>query len=169
MPMNRIAIFLLLFFAGCVTEKESPAYLRWVGDSTFDPGRDDPDFEVCLGEQQIQQYFHFGERGLPYQGEKPVLVRFFQDNYQPVPIKESGWIRIRFIVNCKGATGRFRLLGSDRNYKEMDFDPRITSQLLELSQKLNNWKILSKRERPQDYYQYLVFNIENGAIKEILP
>jgi hypothetical protein len=158
---------LLLFLGGCGTDTDSK-YPRWVGDIAFDPNLDNKAFRICLGENRVQQYFHVSE-GLPYEGEKPALVRFFRENYHAVEVAESGWIRVRFIVNCEGTTGRFRILEADENYQPFTFDPRISDQLLELSRRLTGWKIQPNQEKPRDYYQYLVFKIEAGQLTDILP
>lgn len=159
-------LLLLLSLGACSTES---TYLRWVGDIPENPSLDDPEFQPCHGDQFIRQYFHMNQGALQYTGEKPVIVQFFQEHYQPVSTNESGFIRIRFIVNCEGKTGRFRLIGSDQNYQEFTFDPRITDQLLSLTQKMDGWRILPDPENPRDYYQYLIFKIDQGQIKEIMP
>jgi len=84
-------------------------------------------------------------------------------------ISESGMIRIRFLINCKGETGRFRLVEAGYDYKEKQFDPYITDQLIKITKSLKGWKILSDKFGPKDYYQYLIFKIDAGKITEILP
>ena len=78
-------------------------------------------------------------------------------------------IRIRFIVNCYGNTGRFRIIGSDENYNEMEFDSRITNQLLKITRALDEWGIKSDGHKSIDYYQFLIFRINNGQLIEIMP
>ena len=160
-------IFLLL--VGCATDKNSQSHLRWVGDIPPDSVLDDPEFSICHGEKWVKQYFHFDQGGLQYKGEQPAIAAFFNENYNPIPTAESGWVRIRFIVNCEGKTGRFRLMGSNEQYEPFAFDPKITNQLMKLTQQLDGWQILPNPEAPADYYQYLIFKIENGQIIEILP
>jgi hypothetical protein len=57
----------------------------------------------------------------------------------------------------------------DNQYKEKQFDPRITNQLLEITKNLSGWKIKEYHGSEIDYYQYLIFKIEKGEIIEILP
>ena len=143
-------------------------YLRWVGDSEFNAAQDDPQFEVCNGDENIRQYFNFS-KGLQYRGEKPELVQHFMEAYKAPESNQSGWIRIRFVVNCKGETGRFRVMGANKNYEPMDFDQAITGQLLDLTRALANWGLQPDETNPGDYYQYLIFKIEAGRLIEILP
>lgn len=165
--------FLFFYLISCAQESNSfkneyPP--RHIGDIEFDPKLDNPDFKLC-NEEKIYQYFNIGQSIL-YNGEKIALEKEFFEKYKPEIAKsESGLVRIRFIVNCKGETGRFRILGADENYKEKEFDKSITSQLLQITKELNNWGRLFDQEKQEgwDYYQYLIFKIEDGQIVKILP
>lgn len=167
--MKRIFIISLMACAACTNSGEESKYLRWVGDSQFDPELDSDNFELCNNESSVRQYFHF-DRGLGYKGEKEELRRIYAEAYKPpVGIDQSGMIRIRFIVNCKGETGRFRLISSDLNYKEQVFHKKITDQLLRITKSLDGWALYSMNEVSQDYYQYLIFKIDRGNLIEIMP
>lgn len=145
-----------------------PVLREWVGDIAPNPELDEADFSPCNRDSQIKQYFNFGF-GPAYEGEKPALVRFFQERYRVVPGAGTGLIRIRFVVNCKGETGRFRLQGMDQDYNEHDFPPELTEQLLQITRLATGWKLLPNPEEAKDYYQYLIFKIEEGHLTEILP
>ncbi len=162
-------IFILMFLQTCSQTSDSDSrYPRWVGDIAYDPALDDPAFKVC-NEKKARQYFNFSQ-GLQYEGEKAAILQAFEENYQPpADNQQSGWIRIRFIVNCKGETGRFRLIGASESYEEQTFDKGITGQLMSITKNLSGWKLMPDEERPGDYYQYLLFKIDNGKIIEILP
>lgn len=143
-------------------------YLSMVGDIAHDPKLDDPNFTLC-NEKNTNQYHNLNEE-LQYEGEKYALVQTFTSQFKADPtIKDSGMIRIRFMVNCKGETGRFRLMSSGYDYKEKQFNRAITDQLMTITKSLKGWKILSDKRGPKDYYQYLIFKITDGQIKEILP
>lgn len=167
--MKRVyIIILILLVLSCKTEKEQE-YLRHVGDIKQDLLIDNNDFKLCNGENNIIQYFNTSQ-GFQYKGEKIELIKYFQDNFSPsLKDNQNGLIRIRFIVNCKGETGRFRVIESDFEYKKFNFDEDIKTQLVTITKKLNGWKIIKRKNQNLDYYQYLIFKIENGNIKEILP
>ena len=163
----------MVYLLGCNSKEKmntpKPQYLRWVGDSVHKDSLDAPGFHACNGDEQVLQYFNLGE-GPVYESEKPALVHRFTSNYQaPEGNSQSGMVRIRFVVNCGGKAGRFRIIQSDENYEPFEFDTSITDQLLNITKSIENWKIQYREETPVDYYMYLVFKIRNGQITEILP
>lgn len=173
MKKNLLVILLLFFtFWSCQTDKndgETQQYLRWVGDITYNEHTDTSDFRVCNGDDNVLQYFNLGE-GPVYSDEKATILRTFKEQYKTLPNnKENGLIRIRFIVNCKGKAGRFRVLQSDYQYQQIEFDSEIVSQLLNTTQAIEQWKILYRNDIPVDYYMYLIFKISDGQLTEMLP
>lgn len=166
---NWLLALLLVSTIACSPDSAHESkYMRWVGDSEFDPAIDDSTWQICNYELIVKQYFNFSE-GFKYTGEKTALIAAFDNGYTPVETDQSGWIRIRFVVNCKGEAGRFRITQSDKDYKETVFDNQITSQLLEITKSLDGWVPLPTGDVHEDYYLYLIFKIENGQIIEILP
>ena len=170
--MHKFYLFIVvLIITGCNTENSTTSkqeYLRWVGDIEFDSALDDPIFKLCNGESNVKQYFNFSQ-GLQYDGEKKSINDDFKLKYKPVESEDSGLVRVRFIVNCKGKTDRFRIIGMDNNFIEKEFDALIIDQLIGITKELKGWKILPNSEQAQDYYQYLIFKIDKGNIIEILP
>ena len=163
-------IFLLLW--SCKTEKKvdgKQGYLRWIGDIEQNEQIDELEFKVCNGDDKVLQYFNLGE-GPIYSGEMSKILSTFKSKYQPITDKnQNGLIRIRFIVNCEGKAGRFRVLQSDYDYQEKDFNKEIVSQLLNITKEIENWEVFKRNEVPVDYYMYLIFKITDGQLTEILP
>lgn len=166
-------IFLNALLSSCQCQtvnngNEKKENFRWVGDIEQNES-DNPDFKICNGEKYILQYFNTG-KGPGYVGEKPILLESFKNTYKPVSGKnQNGFIRIRFVVNCKGKAGRFRTLQSDDDFEEFAFDEKIVKQLLQTTSEIENWEILTSKGAPVDYYFYLIFKIKDGDITEILP
>lgn len=159
-----------IIIASCTTPDfgRETAYLRWVGDIAFNKNTDRREFFVC-DEENIKQYHNFA-MGFQYKGEKPALVKEILEQYKlPNSSNESGYLRIRFVVNCKGETDRFRTLAMDYSYQEMAFSSEVEGQLTNIVKKLEGWKILPDQVNPKDYYMYLIFKINNGQLVEILP
>ncbi|MBD1261791.1 hypothetical protein HZY62_14390 [Maribacter polysiphoniae] len=173
MKKSFLAIILLFsILCSCQTEKkvsEKQEYLRWVGDIEQNDQIDELDFKVCNGDDKVLQYFNLGE-GPVYSGEKSKILNTFKSSYKPISDKkENGLIRIRFIVNCEGKAGRFRVLQSDYDYQEKEFDKKIISQLLNITKEIETWEVIRRNEVPVDYYMYMIFKINDGQLTEILP
>jgi hypothetical protein len=167
--LNKALLILCVSITAATFAQFDTTYSRWVGDIEFDPKRDNENFELKNGDDGIKQYFNFGQ-GVHYDGEKPAIIESFNKNYKPLSkSKESGWIRIRFVVNYKGETDRFRLIASDFNYQAIEFSNELTDQLIRICKGLKGWNVLRMNNEALDYYQYLIFKIENGEIIEILP
>ncbi len=168
--MNRILLFVILFLYSCSGPKiQGPdPIINVVGEIFQDEKLDDPEFQLCGNQELIVQYYAFGEK--TYEGEKIAIDNYFIENYIPPENNhENGLIRIRFVVNCNGETGRFRLMAMDESYEEYKFDTSITNQLVELTKSLDRWKVMKAGLLARDYYQYLIFKIRDGQIIEILP
>lgn len=173
--MKKIIILSTVIFSllwSCQTEKkadEKQEYLRWVGDIEKNEQIDELEFKVCNEDDKVLQYFNLGE-GPTYSGEKSKILNTFKSKYQPITDKnQNGLIRIRFIVNCEGKAGRFRVLQSDYDYQEKNFYKEIVSQLLNITKEIENWEVFKRNEVRVDYYMYLIFKITDGQLTEILP
>jgi hypothetical protein len=168
--MKIIIIFILpmtLYSCGQTPEKK-PNYPLQVGDIYFNSKIDDSNFKLC-DEDRVFQYYNFG-KGLLYKGEKIKIYEHFKGGLNSKEQEEeSGFLTIRFIVNCEGRTGRFRVQGMDNEYKEKEFNDNLTDQLLSLTKQLDGWIIGEYEGKAYDYYQYLTFKIEKGKLIEILP
>jgi len=167
--INKTLLFcVLLSLVSCKTQQDSKTP-RWLDDIQYDSKVDKKNFVVC-DDDDIYQYFNLGD-AIHYNGDKPMLINSFLQNYDSTKVKkESGLIRIRFIVNCHGETDRFRIIQSDLNYKEKEFDKNITNQLMAITKALDGWGQKYKEDGTSvDYWQYLTFKIIDGKIVKILP
>lgn len=164
---------LLVMFSSCQTSSNiSKNYPRMIGDISSDEIIDTSEFNLCNDENLAVQYYAYtkilGEK--PYVNEKYELQKIFNENYNSEIVKkESGLLRLRFMINCEGKSGRFRMIGVDGNYKEIEFDTSITNQLLSITKHLVKWKPFKTSNSQRDYYMYLIFKLKKGEIIEILP
>jgi hypothetical protein len=85
------------------------------------------------------------------------------------PRQITGFITIRFIVNCKGLIGKYEVYQTDDNYEKIEFEHRYVEQLLGFLKSLNSWKIATYEGKSYDYYTYITFKIEKGIVTEIVP
>ena len=142
-----------------------------VGDIPFDKKIDDINFKIC-DESNIKQYYVRKSSDTPpnYKDEKRGLEKAILNKYNfPKTEKENGYVTIRFIVNCNGKTGRFRIEEMNFTYQSKKFDSKISSQLFEIVRNLNEWVPRKDKNTEYDFYQYLTFKIENGQIIKVLP
>lgn len=163
---QTIFILISILTTGCFQNE-----YKNVGDIPFDKKIDNINFKIC-DENNIKQYYVRKSSDTPpsYKGEKRGMEKAILNKYSfPKTEKENGYVTIRFIVNCDGKAGRFRLEEMDFTYQPKKFDNKISSQLFEIVKNLDEW-IPRKDENTQyDFYQYLTFKIENGQIVKILP
>lgn len=150
-------------------ENKNITYPRMIGDIAPNSSVDETDFQTCNGDDRIVQYYALGEK--TYIGEKWAIEQTFKEQYiAPKMDGESGLIRVRFVINCKGKSGRFRLISMDSKYQEKKFDSKITTQLLNITKSLDGWKVFrNQQQKTLEYYQYLIFKIKDGQLNEIMP
>ncbi len=169
--VEKSTIYLLLLIlsaVGCKSAKNESDRRNFVGDIIANEELDDATFNICGSEKEVFQYFNTG-KGISIDREKKALdtklFKLFKDN----TFRDNGYVRIRFIVNCRGESGRFRVLTSDLQFNEIKMSASTTEPLLKACKDIKGWKPLIYDEKPRDYYQYLTFKIVDGKIKEILP
>ena len=172
--MTKYLIIIIIFFSCSSGQKISKKnYPRAIGDITYIKSIDG-DFERCgtISRETTTSFMnsYYGTGGLKYNGEFSAIKEHIYTNYQSPNIKnQTGFLTIRFLVNCKGKTGMFRIYADDLDFNEFKFNEQITSQLLKAVKTLSEWKILEYNYKSFDYYQYLTIKIIDSEIKEITP
>jgi hypothetical protein len=162
------AVALCLITFSCSERNSEKEYFNDLGEIPFDGQLDDKNFKVCHADLTIP--FNYAGFGLIYEGEKKQLVKTLRKKFDyPKTKGQTGFITIRFIINCEGQTGRFRVIEMDLNLKAKKFDKNVSSQILKITKELDGWKSLERWEKVWDVQQYLTFKFEDGVITEILP
>jgi len=159
---------LSLIACWCFAQPLKPTFKPMnVGDIEFDSKIDHPDFKLC-DSTKIYQYYNFGTS---YKGEKSALkdtlLSMFTMNEKFKQV--NGIITIRFVVNCKGQTDRFRVKQIDKDYKEAKFDKELVRHLLDITKRTNGWMPGISEGKPIDSYVHINFIFENGNLKYITP
>lgn len=167
--MRTILLICLIIVLSCKhADEKNVVYPRHVGDIAFDPLIDDPAFKVC-NEDRVAQYYNFGD-GLQYKGEMPALKAYFITGLKDIVDEdETGYLTIRFIVNCEAKVGRLRVQGMDNAYQAKKFNDKLEHQLVSLVKVMDGWIAQEHEGKKYDYYQYLTFKIEKGKITDITP
>lgn len=182
--LKYIFSFALVLFLSEASAQENYFDKRnQVGDIPFNCATDNPDFEL-LDEHNILPFNNV--YGFYIDGERYRVLNYFKDHFKMNPTEgANGYITIRFIVNHKGETNRFRVYEMDNTYQEFHFPTVITEKLLALTKNLDGWQTTLDTEFKRyksvpteqngqikyayDYYQYILFKMKDGQIETILP
>lgn len=91
-----------------------------------------------------------------------LLKRFsFKEEWK----NDTGFITVRFAVNCFGLSGLFRVKGVNGQLEEKTFTASLNNHLLELV-KAMKWPQGMYNLQAVDYYHYVIFKIENGKLRQ---
>lgn len=123
-------------------------------------------FKVC-NKKYILQYYNTS--GLPYPDGKNGFRNYINLNYENRNYSDSGYLNIRFIINCEGKSGRFIIHENDLNLEPKQFNKELKQQLFNLITEIKQWNPIFLYEENRDSYMYVSFRIENGKITEIIP
>jgi hypothetical protein len=137
------------------------------GDIAYNAALDDSSFTLC-NSKVVFQYYNTASY---YKDHKRAIEHYFKSHYHPTAptTRETGYLTIRFIINCSGKTDRFRVYELDANYQPFQFDKSISSQLLKLTKELQGWQPPVYKNIVYDSYQYITFKLVKGTIECILP
>ncbi|HEY5825818.1 MAG TPA: hypothetical protein VIT44_15695, partial [Cyclobacteriaceae bacterium] len=80
---------------------------------------------------------------------------------------QTGFITVRFAVNCFGLMDRFRIRGVDSNLKARDFPLDLTQHLIRLVKEIK-WPVKTYQLKSVDYYQDVTFKLVNGELIEVV-
>ncbi|MBT8245302.1 MAG: hypothetical protein HKP48_08410 [Winogradskyella sp.] len=123
-------------------------------------------FKIC-NEDYIAQYYNTQE--LPYPNGKNNFRKYIISSFENRNYSDSGYLNIRFIINCEGETGRFIIQSNDLDLNPKPFNTDLKNQLFKLTSEATSWKSTVIREKNRDAYMYVSYRIENGEITEIIP
>ena len=175
LPRTFIAFFLfgILLFASCknVGDKkpkplEFPEYTHNVEYIDSTKARLSKGFKVC-NENFIAQYYN--PEKATYSKTKKGLRDFILSNYENRGYTDSGYMNIRFVINCEGSAGRYVIHENNLDLEPTPLNPDMVEQIFELTAQLKQWNPNVIRGNIWDSYMYLSYRIENGEITEILP
>lgn len=169
----RQALFICVLFTMTLTAKsQNTAPYRNssygdVGAIAFDPNLDDPNFKLC-DEQHISQNYQVNP---VYPTGTEAMQNYLRTafNTHIISRKISAIITIRFLINCKGETGRFRAFQVDTSYKPVELPPEISHYLLASVRKLGNWLPGTYQSKSYDCYKFISFRIQAGQLVSIFP
>ena len=162
-----IVFFLINFGIACfISYTLCRLLFNEVGDISNNPNIDQTSFKVCNCFLSNQYY----QVGTHYVGERTAMRKELYNLIGDTTINESknGYITFRFIVSCKGKTGRFRIYQADSSIKKTNFNSRTIDKLLKAVMLLKQWKPgKDNSDNLVDSYYQINFKIEKGKITNI--
>ena len=167
----RPCIFLLLVMSGtdALSQNTIPHEinsLEKVGWIKFDPQRDNPSFKIC-DEYNIQEYYQVN----PRYGEGAKSIReYFEgiDSELGLSKSFSGYITVRFLINCQGEVDRVRVAAVNSNFISESIHQEDSVLLVNAVKNMGLWTPGVEGGIKYDCYKHIIFKLENGILKDIL-
>ena len=147
----KFLLFFLMFPLLVFSQKEESEYPYQVGNIVFEENLDEKGFKPC-NHPFIYQYYNMGD-GLEYQGEKFEIFEQLNLLHLKDDLKNNGYVTIRFLVNCEGKTGLFRIQEMNEKYEKTKFSSKFIKSILDFTKGLKGWKQKKTNESFVDYYQ----------------
>ena len=171
--MYKPLLAFLFLVGGCATPPKQqvivspPEKANFVYHIQPDALVDDPTFTLC----DVNTAYPYYGTDTHVKRDKREILEYFNHGYRkPETARDNGYVCIRFIVNCMGVAGRFRLEEFDKNYQPTSINSEIKVQLLDLTRNVKDWQpIIFENQRTYDSYCYFLFKIENGNLTDVLP
>ncbi|EGV43753.2 hypothetical protein BZARG_1207 [Bizionia argentinensis JUB59] len=123
-------------------------------------------FEVC-NENYIVPYYT--SKNATYSKGKNGLRKFILSNYENKNYSDSGYLNIRFVINCKGEAGRYVIHENNLDLEPKQFNKDLVDQLFQITTQLKTWNPNYSYNDYRDSYMYISYRIEHGEITEIIP
>ncbi|WP_299884167.1 hypothetical protein [uncultured Lacinutrix sp.] len=163
--MKTISLFtiFLFFILSCNNEIEGTYYENQIGDTAYNPNTDNKDFKFCdstnvLHKRALIKY-NGGEKAL----EAELLNKFV---FNPKFEHFSGYFIVRFAINCKNKTGRYRLQTLDSSFLKTKPPNQLSEHILSIIKSLNGWNHPFYKGKDLDGYSFFTIKIINGEIQK---
>ncbi|PKV51322.1 hypothetical protein ATE84_3397 [Aquimarina sp. MAR_2010_214] len=145
--------------------------IKRVGYIDFDDTIDaDATLALCSSHARIVDYYNGGNDRSGFIGGKGNLKKFIDKKLDNSKLNdESGYLTLRFVINCKGQAGKFVTNEVDFDYNEKQFSKQTVMHLYDIVSSIERWKPCVIRNIKRDSYIYVTFILKNGKIQDILP
>ena len=124
-------------------------------------------FSLCQPIEQLNLYPH---RSLEYKGHQRQIRKVIEQNFDANnSIDYTGFINVKFYINCKGEKGNVKIDGLGLNYKTINVSGQLQAQINNLVQALEDWILPFDKEgvRLDSTYSF-VLKIENGKLTNVI-
>ncbi len=160
----RFIIFLILLCGCADSDSKRILYPDQIGDTIFDAELDDPNFQFCNAEQVLHKRnlikYQNGTKGL----EKDIRKKYIaKQEFQAF----SGYIIVRFAINCNNQIGRLRLEILDNNFKSTSAPDGLETHIRDSFSSLNAWQHPVYKDQDYDGYSFYTLKFTNGKLELI--
>ncbi len=147
------------------SQNPNTPYYHDLGDIAHDPLIDKQLFILCDSTRTMQ-----GRSALRYPRGVGALEEICLSTFEYRPAFEvfSGYVTIRFMINCKNESGRFRAQALDLDFSPKECPNELKEQLLGIVENLNGWKKSTSFPPKAEYSKYINFKIDHGRIEHVL-
>lgn len=166
MKKTIIITFLIVPLIGCTQkqEKKKQTYQNQIGDTPFDPDLDNSSFEFCDSNNVLHSRNYISYRGGYRILEQEYLSKYI---FKPIYSSFNGYMVIRFAVNCKNETDRFRIQILDTDFSPTTCPLGLEDHILSIMKSLKGWKHPIYDGKDYDGYTFITLKFKNGQIEKI--
>lgn len=128
-----------------------------------------PLFETCGEINDIVDYYNGDPDGRPVGGKRVIENKTKELWDFPERPDASGYLTIRFVINCRGEVGRFVAEQADLNFNAKVFDSDLVQRARQIVESIPAWQVAIIRSEEKDSYAYITFKLQDGQVFDILP
>ena len=170
--LGNLFIFLSLFSYNCSNNNAVPTAIYEIPSTNhnlsyipFDARSDNPNYRICDSTS-----IGSGRNRLQYVGGKNKLRKDIASKYVYSQGYEtfSGYIVIRFLVNCEGEVGRYRAQSLNLDFSPLSAPSGLLKHSIELIKSLDNWTKSPVADSEKEYSKYINLKINDGKIQHVL-
>ena len=164
--IGSLLLFGYFYFENAYSTENKP-YKNYIGYIDQSKALLNDKYELC-NEGSIYHTYS-GASLKAYKGDKKQFRDAINSTFNKNEYTDSGYVNFRFLVNCEGNAGWFEIIEMDLDLNETSLNANMVNELLEFTSKPGQWNVISYDNKPQNYYMYVSYRIENGKVTEIIP
>lgn len=154
-------VWVCLLLISCDTSSnQQKQYLKDIGDTVFNTQTDNPNFKFCDSSNILHKRAYVKYTGGHRQFDNDFSIKYkTKAQYNNF----SGYIIIRFAVNCKDQIGRVRWEVLSPDFKPTSAPQVLEDDVIRIFKSLTHWKHPIYRGDSYDGYTYTIIKLENGT------
>lgn len=136
-----------------------------VGYIPFDVTTDDDQYVICDSTQ-----IYSGRNKIQYPGGSQQLREHLASLYQYKEAYQdfSGYIVVRFLVNCVKEFDRYRVQSLHLDFSRADAPASMVEHMKSIVKNIDSWIIEDSEEARKEYMKYVNLKVQNGRIQDVL-